>query len=43
MDEQLFFGLAEDAAIELVGLLDVLESPRRPQGFRHIGSVTLSV
>ena len=26
---------AEDAALELVGLLDVLEPPGRPQGLRH--------
>jgi hypothetical protein len=35
MHEQLFFGLAEDATVELVGLLDVLETPRRPQRLRH--------
>ena len=35
MHEQLLLGLAEDAAVELVGLLDVLEAPRRPQRLRH--------
>jgi hypothetical protein len=38
--EQFFFGLAEDAAVELVGLLDVLEAPRRPERLRHGSRVT---
>ena len=31
MQEQLLLGLAEDAAVELVGVLDILQPPRRPQ------------
>jgi hypothetical protein len=38
--EEARLGLAEDAAVALVGLLHVLEAPRRPQRFRH--SVTTS-
>ena len=35
---------AEDAALELVGLLDVLEPPGRPQGLRHaVVSTTATV
>ena len=40
VDDQLRLGLTEDAAVELVGVLHVLEAPGRPQGLRHRPSVT---
>jgi hypothetical protein len=33
--EERRLGVTEDAAVELVGLLHVLEAPGRPQRFRH--------
>ncbi len=35
VDEKLRLRVAEDAAVELVRVLDVLESPRCPQGLGH--------
>src|SRR5262249_20189094 len=35
MEDELLVGRAEDAAAALVGLLDVLEPPGRPERLRH--------
>ncbi len=35
VDEELLLGLTEDAPVELVRVLHVLEAPRRPQRLRH--------